>query len=60
MTFAATGNAALYLGADVKFVDVQEDTGNLDPELLEAVITEENQAHRTHRLYRSPCRLRRD
>lgn len=40
MTFAATANAALYLGATVKFVDVQTDTGNLDPDQLEVAITE--------------------
>ena len=40
LTFAATANAALYLGATVKFVDVREDTGNLDPDRLEAAITE--------------------
>ena len=31
LTFAATANAALYLGATVRFVDVEPDTGNLDP-----------------------------
>ena len=40
MTFAATSNAALYLGASVTFVDVQPDTGNLDPSKLEAAITD--------------------
>jgi perosamine synthetase len=40
LTFAATANAALYLGATVKFVDVQPDTGNLDPMGLEAAISE--------------------
>lgn len=40
LTFAATANAALYLGATVKFVDVRADTGNLDPSQLEAAITE--------------------
>lgn len=40
MTFAATANAALYLGASVKFVDVQADTGNIDPNLIEAAITD--------------------
>lgn len=39
LTFAATANAALYLGADVRFVDVEEDTGNLDPALVEAAIS---------------------
>ena len=40
LTFAATANAALYLGADVRLVDVREDTGNLDPARVEAAITE--------------------
>lgn len=40
LTFAATANAALYLGAKVRFVDVQADTGNLDPELVKASITD--------------------
>jgi perosamine synthetase len=39
LTFAATANAALYLGATVRFVDVEPDTGNLDPALLEQAIT---------------------
>lgn len=39
LTFAATANAALYLGAKVRFVDVQADTGNLDPELVRGAIT---------------------
>lgn len=34
LTFAATANAALYLGARVRFVDVEPDTGNIDPNLL--------------------------
>jgi UDP-4-amino-4,6-dideoxy-N-acetyl-beta-L-altrosamine transaminase len=40
LTFAATSNAALYLGATVKFVDVEPDTGNIDPNLIEEAITE--------------------
>lgn len=39
LTFAATANAALYLGASVRFVDVEPDTGNLDPALVEEAIT---------------------
>ena len=38
LTFAATANAALYLGASVRFVDVQADTGNIDPVAVEAAI----------------------
>jgi UDP-4-amino-4,6-dideoxy-N-acetyl-beta-L-altrosamine transaminase len=44
LTFAATANAALYLGATVRFVDVEPDTGNLDPDLVEAVITDRTKA----------------
>ncbi len=44
ITFAASGNCARYLGADVKFVDVQPDVYCLDPERLEAAITERTRA----------------
>jgi UDP-4-amino-4,6-dideoxy-N-acetyl-beta-L-altrosamine transaminase len=44
LTFAATANAALYLGATVRFVDVEPDTGNLDPDLVETAITERTKA----------------
>ena len=40
LTFAATANAALYLGARVRFVDVEPDTGNIDPAEVEAAIGE--------------------
>lgn len=39
LTFAATANAALFLGATVRFADVDPDTGNLDPATAEAAIT---------------------
>ncbi|HET6380853.1 MAG TPA: UDP-4-amino-4,6-dideoxy-N-acetyl-beta-L-altrosamine transaminase [candidate division Zixibacteria bacterium] len=38
LTFAATANAALYLGATVRFVDVEPDTGNLDAAAVGAAI----------------------
>ena len=40
LTFAATANAALYLGATVRFVDVEPDTGTLDPSLVEDAISD--------------------
>lgn len=40
MTFAATANAALYLGAKPKFVDVSYDTGNINPELVKENISD--------------------
>ena len=39
LTFAATANAALYLGATVRFVDVLSDTGNIDPAAVEAALS---------------------
>ncbi|GAA3181043.1 aminotransferase class I/II-fold pyridoxal phosphate-dependent enzyme [Blastococcus jejuensis] len=38
MTFAATANAVAYTGAEPFFVDCEEATGNLDPELLEQAL----------------------
>lgn len=40
ITFAATANAALYLGAKPVFVDVDRDTININPGLIETAITE--------------------
>lgn len=39
ITFAATANAALYLGATVRFVDVDPATGLMDPALLAGAIS---------------------
>ncbi len=39
ITFVATANAGLFLGARPVFCDVEPDTGNLNPELLERLIT---------------------
>ena len=44
MTFCATANAALYQGAEVKFVDIDEKTLNIDPNLIEEKITERTKA----------------
>lgn len=44
LTFAATANAALYLGASVRFVDVESDTGNLDPDRIEDAVTDRTKA----------------
>lgn len=38
MTFAATSNAALYLGAKPIFVDIDPTTGLIDPKLIESKI----------------------
>ena len=39
MTFAATTNAGLYLGAKPIFVDIEESSGNIDVKQIEKVIT---------------------
>ncbi|MDP6475597.1 MAG: UDP-4-amino-4,6-dideoxy-N-acetyl-beta-L-altrosamine transaminase [Alphaproteobacteria bacterium] len=44
ITFAASGNCALYLGAEVKFADIRRDTYCLDPARLEAAITAKTKA----------------
>lgn len=43
-TFAATSNAALYLGAKPIFVDIESDTGNINPALIEQKITPKTKA----------------
>ena len=44
MTFCATANAALYQGAKVSFVDIDEKTLNIDPNLIEEKISERTKA----------------
>jgi dTDP-4-amino-4,6-dideoxygalactose transaminase len=44
ITFAATSNAALYLGARPVFVDVESDTGNMDVEHIEQAVTPRTKA----------------
>jgi len=44
LTFAASANCALYLGATVVFADVRPDTLNLDPARVEASITTRTRA----------------
>ncbi|SBT37759.1 DegT/DnrJ/EryC1/StrS family aminotransferase [Micromonospora auratinigra] len=39
LTFVATANAVVYTGAEPVFVDCDETTGNLDPELLDRALT---------------------
>lgn len=44
MTFAATGNAALYLGAHPVFADIEPDTGNIDPESVKEKLSSKTKA----------------
>jgi UDP-4-amino-4,6-dideoxy-N-acetyl-beta-L-altrosamine transaminase len=41
MTFVATASCALALGATIRFVDVEEDTANIDPVALDDAVTDE-------------------
>lgn len=44
ITFAATANAALYLGAKPVFADISENSFHIDPEKIEAAITSRTRA----------------
>jgi dTDP-4-amino-4,6-dideoxygalactose transaminase len=44
MSFCATANSILHAGARPVFVDVEEETGNMNTELIEAAITEKTKA----------------
>jgi perosamine synthetase len=44
ITFAATANAALYMGAKPAFVDIGQDSFHLDPDRIEAAITSRTRA----------------
>lgn len=44
ITFMATANAALFLAARPAFIDVEVDTGNMEPSLVEEAITEKTKA----------------
>ena len=40
MTFVATASSAVALGARITFVDVEEDTANIDPAAVDAVVSD--------------------
>jgi dTDP-4-amino-4,6-dideoxygalactose transaminase len=44
LSFVATGNAVLHAGFTPVFVDIRRDTLNINPELIEAAITERTRA----------------
>ncbi len=56
-SFIATANAVRYVGATPVFVDVELETGNLDPNLLEAAITHRTRAILTVHQLGMPCNL---
>ncbi|HEY6411279.1 MAG TPA: DegT/DnrJ/EryC1/StrS family aminotransferase [Ktedonobacteraceae bacterium] len=56
-TYIATVFAITYVGATPVFVDVEPDTFNLNPELLEAAITERTRAIIPVHMYGQPCNM---
>lgn len=56
-TFAASANAVLFVGATPVFVDVEADTGCLNPELVEAAITPRTKAILPVDLYGHPAAI---
>ncbi|MGB9777310.1 MAG: DegT/DnrJ/EryC1/StrS family aminotransferase [Anaerolineae bacterium] len=54
-TFIASANSVLYVGARPVFVDIDPDTFNLNPDLLEAAITPRTRAIIPVHLYGLPC-----
>lgn len=58
LSFCATANAVLHAGARPVFVDVEEETGNLNAELIESSITERTKAIIPVHLYGQMCDMR--
>ena len=54
-TFIASANAILYTGARPVFVDIDPKTFNMDPDLIEAAITDKTKAILPVHLYGSAC-----
>jgi dTDP-4-amino-4,6-dideoxygalactose transaminase len=57
MTFCATANVVVHLGATPILVDVELDTLNIDPTCLEAAITPRTKAVIPVHLYGHPCAM---
>ncbi|HVB21542.1 MAG TPA: DegT/DnrJ/EryC1/StrS family aminotransferase [Ktedonobacteraceae bacterium] len=58
-SFAATANTILLVGATPVFVDIEIDSYNLDPSLVEAAITPRTKAILPVHLYGNPCDMKR-
>jgi dTDP-4-amino-4,6-dideoxygalactose transaminase len=55
ITFAASANCARYVGAMPVFADVDPDTYNIDPAMIEVAITPKTKAIMPVHLYGQPC-----
>lgn len=57
LTFPATVNAIVNIGAKPVFVDVEKDTGNIDTSKIKKVITKKTKAILPVHLYGMPCEM---
>jgi len=57
MTFCATANSIVHTGARPVFVDVEPDTGNIDPDRIEEAITPRTKALVPVHYAGRPCRM---
>lgn len=57
LTFVATVNPVIYLGATPVFADVDPDTWNIDPEEVEKLVTKKTKAIIPVHLYGNPCNM---
>lgn len=57
LTFSATANVILHVGATPIFVDVEKTTGNIDASSIERFITKNTKAIIPVHLYGRPCRM---
>ena len=58
MTFCATANAIIHAGGTPVFVDVEEETGNINADLIESRITEKTKAIIPVHLYGQMCDMK--
>lgn len=54
-SFVATAHAIMWNGCKPVFVDIDPKTGNIDPDMIEAAITEKTQAILPVHVYGHPC-----
>lgn len=57
LTFASTANSIIHIGAKPIFVDVDKETMNIDPELIEGAITDKTKAILPVHLAGRPCNM---
>ena len=57
LTFCATANVIVHRGAKPVFVDVDRETGNIDPEQVRRAVTDKTKAILPVHLYGRPCEM---